>query len=1602
MTANKPSPAIRNSLRVALLVAGLLLATPPAHAANPPATWTTGHKKVLVIPIRFTDQAGPSDTPSSTGYLSGWGNMTNGVTATALNDFFQRASYGKVSMEFTVLPEIDMGVSYTTYNSIYGSSGYSKFTAWDQPGSLADDARAKARLAGIAIGQAAHYDTDNYDLDVIAIGFVPGQGTLSSGRSFGKGVFGTTFKALAHEFCHNFGLQHGNGISRSTFYSPLRINTFFTDTYGDPFDLMGWKNTAPIPLPADRDPNPFWKNLIGWLPDANITTTSTSDTYRIYAFDQPTLDEDKRYALRIVRDPARTYWFSYRQSITNTESIWSANGLEVRIGGELIPATAGHTTLLDMTPGSRGLPNSPGATNNPYATMYDAPLAIGRTYSDAEANLHVTPIKKAGTSPESLDVVVNFGPFPGNIAPTASISPPSVTVAAGVAQALTTTASDANGDTLSYYWEFDDPDSPGGTAAGNTNPDARLATQGSHTWTRTGTFLARCTVTDMKGGKTIASASVTVTGGTTALRTITGIVKDENGNPLQGAVVNNYKATSPNLVRYGATNFVGSSETAADGKFVVHVPATLTGTFYLNVLYQGFSFTCSFSGGAVSVSSASVANVNFTRVRSNRSVSGGIYVAGRGYDPTNDGALTITANGQNIAAGLGSWSTTVPDGTPFNVTATPANGTYTVTSFFPNPYVAVDDFNLLHLFVNIPGRMPQVAFTSPGASSADNVGTVNIPVTLTLPAGSNSWPMTQWIYYSIDPSSTAEYDVDYIATGGDLTFYGGQVPTPQNISLKILPTGQPKNKTVVFRLQPATSIANLGAQTTFTYTITNPAAPVLQVTSQPDSVTTSVTSNASFSVTASGNGTLTYQWRKDTAPIGGATGSTYSLLNLQTNDAGNYTVVVSDTSGSVTSLVATLVVNRLSQSISFGALPAKVVGDAAFSLTATASSGLPVSFASSDPSVATVSGNTVTIVGPGTANITASQPGNATFLAASSATQPLTVAALPPPTGTIQFVSDTYSVIESAGTVTLVATRTGGSAGAVSGYYKTSDGTATAGLDYTPTTNFVSWADGDAAITNLNDSLVEPSETFTVTFIAASSGATLGSPTNATVTITDDDVPPPSHGSIQFASDAYSVIESAGTVTLVATRTGGSAGAVSGYYKTSDGTATAGLDYTPTTNFVSWADGDAAPKNISITILNDSLVEPSETFTVTFIAASSGATLGSPTNATVTITDDDVPPPSHGSIQFASDAYSVIESAGTVTLVATRTGGSAGAVSGYYKTSDGTATAGLDYTPTTNAVLWADGDSAPKNISIPILANTAVQSNISFVVTLFAAGSGAALGTPTNATVTILNDPTIAPPPPPAPNRRPLAFSQSLSAPINVALPVTLAGLDGDGDPLTFAITVAPTQGTLSGTPPNLTYTATNAAAEFDYLMFIVNDGKTNSRPAYVAFTVVTDTATRPIVELVSPATNSWFVGPTNLTLAATAADPSGIVAVQFMEGTNFLGTVTSPPYEITWTNAQPGSYTLVAKAYSNVRKVSYSKPVNIRILPAPPLLSFRPIDIGTHELTLPSTIDGTHLEESTDLIHWTLMTNILTDTGTDRRLTLPRTNGHFYRFSIW
>ena len=80
------------------------------------------------------------------------------------------------------------------------------------------------------------------------------------------------------------------------------------------------------------------------------------------------------------------------------------------------------------------------------------------------------------------------------------------------------------------------------------------------------------------------------------------------------------------------------------------------------------------------------------------------------------------------------------------------------------------------------------------------------------------------------------------------------------------------------------------------------------------------------------------------------------------------------------------------QTIAFDTIPSKTFGDEAFSLHATTSSGLPVNFISDNPSVATISGEVVTIVGAGTTNIIARQSGDDSFYAAEDVTRVLSVA----------------------------------------------------------------------------------------------------------------------------------------------------------------------------------------------------------------------------------------------------------------------------------------------------------------------------------------------------------------------------------------------------------------------------------------------------------------------------------------------------------------------------------------------------------------------------------------------------------------------------------
>jgi hypothetical protein len=148
-----------------------------------------------------------------------------------------------------------------------------------------------------------------------------------------------------------------------------------------------------------------------------------------------------------------------------------------------------------------------------------------------------------------------------------------------------------------------------------------------------------------------------------------------------------------------------------------------------------------------------------------------------------------------------------------------------------------------------------------------------------------------------------------------------------------------------------------------------------------------------FTVSATASSGLSVSFASTTAPVCTVSGSTVTLLEggtctIQATQAGNADYAAA---GAVSRSFS---VTKLSQTITFAALSNEPYGTAPFTLSATASSGLAVSFASTTSSVCTVSGSTVTLVEAGTCGIKATQAGNADYDAAASVSRSFSVTKL--------------------------------------------------------------------------------------------------------------------------------------------------------------------------------------------------------------------------------------------------------------------------------------------------------------------------------------------------------------------------------------------------------------------------------------------------------------------------------------------------------------------------------------------------------------------------------------------------------------------------------
>ena len=148
-------------------------------------------------------------------------------------------------------------------------------------------------------------------------------------------------------------------------------------------------------------------------------------------------------------------------------------------------------------------------------------------------------------------------------------------------------------------------------------------------------------------------------------------------------------------------------------------------------------------------------------------------------------------------------------------------------------------------------------------------------------------------------------------------------------------------------------------------------------------------------------------------------------------------------------------------------------------------------------------------------------------------------------------------------------------------------------------------------------------------------------------------------------------VQETGSASITVIMSGESSLAVTVNYATSNGTATAGSDYTASSGTLTWSAGSTGAQLLSVPVLSDILDEPDETFNIT-LSNATNATIADDT-AVYTITDDDATP----SIELLGNV-TVGEGDGSVILEVRLNGGSSTAVSVDYITADGTADSG-DY-----------------------------------------------------------------------------------------------------------------------------------------------------------------------------------------------------------------------------------------------------------------------------------------------------------------------------------
>lgn len=425
-----------------------------------------------------------------------------------------------------------------------------------------------------------------------------------------------------------------------------------------------------------------------------------------------------------------------------------------------------------------------------------------------------------------------------------------------------------------------------------------------------------------------------------------------------------------------------------------------------------------------------------------------------------------------------------------------------------------------------------------------------------------------------------------------------------------------------------------------------------------------------------------------------------------------------------------ITIGKANQTITFAPLSIKTFGDAEFTVNATASSGLAVSFAAAGD--CTVTGNTIHITGAGSCEITALQVGGNNHNPAAFVVQSFNIAKA----STTTTVTSSVTPSDVGQTVTFTAT-----ASSIAG---TPTGTIDFVIDGTSAGAPVALSAGGVASLSTS-SLAIGTHTVAVVysgdgnFVTGNGSLSGGQQVKSQPALSINDV---------IVTEGNSgTVNAVFTVSLSAQ----SGQPVSVNYQTDDGTAAASSDYQSQVGTLSFAPGETT-KTVTVVVNGDALAEADEGFSVLLSGAVNAVI--SDNQGQGTVVSDDFPV-----IQFSASTYTVQEDGSDAAtpggphsvITVKRFGDLSQPASIDYMTSDpsalndcnqvtGNSSSRCDYATTVGTLRFAAGESS-KSIIIPIVNDLHIEGPEVFTITLLNA-VGSETGTLAAATVTILDDDT--------------------------------------------------------------------------------------------------------------------------------------------------------------------------------------------------------------------------------------------------------------------